>query len=205
MTFAALASILLGAVAAYGQTNIKRLLAYSSINNVGFALIGLVAAGPRGASSVLFYMSQYLIDRIHSLPNVEVVVGSEVASLQGDDGKLNSVQLKDRASGAERSVEASYLFSFIGAEPNTDWLNDSGLQLDKIGFVLTGQQIGEDRYPLETSKRGIFAVGDVRSGSVKRVASSVGDGAQVVAAIHSYLAAEEAPIIVESPKSPALA
>jgi len=162
--------------------------------------VTLVARRPLEAT-----MSQYLIDRIHSLPNVEVVVGSEVASLQGDDGKLNSVQLKDRASGAERSVEASYLFSFIGAEPNTDWLNDSGLQLDKIGFVLTGQQIGEDRYPLETSKRGIFAVGDVRSGSVKRVASSVGDGAQVVAAIHSYLAAEEAPIIVESPKSPALA
>ena len=78
-----------------------------------------------------------------------------------------------------------FLFSFIGAEPNTDWLQSSGLKLDERGFVVTG---GEDRLPLETSRRGIFAVGDVRSGSVKRVAASVGDGAQVVAAIHQYLA-----------------
>jgi thioredoxin reductase (NADPH) len=134
-------------------------------------------------------MSQYLVDRIRSLPNVDVVVGSEVSALDGQDGKLNSVLLKYRGSGDERLIEASFLFSFIGAEPNTDWLAGSGLQLDKIGFVLTGSQAGGDRFPLETSRRGIFAVGDVRSGSVKRVASSVGDGAQVVAAIHAYLAA----------------
>lgn len=74
------------------------------------------------------------------------------------------------------------------SEPNTDWLQSSGLKLDGRGFVLTG---GDERLPLETNKRGIFAVGDVRSGSVKRVAASVGDGAQVVAAIHQYLAAQE--------------
>ena len=148
--------------------------------------VTLVARRPLEAT-----MSQYLVDRIEGLPNVEVVVGSEVAALEGADGKLSSVQLRDRHSNTVSSRQASFLFSFIGAEPNTDWLAGSGLQLDKGGFVLTGAQAGDDRFPLETSKRGVFAVGDVRSGSVKRVASAVGDGAQVVAAIHAYLAADE--------------
>ena len=81
-----------------------------------------------------------------------------------------------------------FLFSFIGAEPNTDWVQSSGIKLDSRGFVLTGDDVGEGRLPLETSRRGVFAIGDVRSGSVKRVAAAVGDGAQVVAAIHAYLA-----------------
>ena len=80
-----------------------------------------------------------------------------------------------------------YLFSFIGAEPNTDWLRSSGIRLDDRGFVLTGDEIGEDRLPLETSRRGVFAIGDVRSGSVKRVAAAVGEGAQVVAVLHAAL------------------
>ena len=148
--------------------------------------VTLVARRPLEAT-----MSQYLVDRIEGLPNVEVVVGSEVAALEGADGKLHSVRLRDLHSNAISSRQANFLFSFIGAEPNTGWLAGSGLQLDKVGFVLTGAQVGDDRFPLETSKRGVFAVGDVRSGSVKRVASAVGDGAQVVAAIHAYLAAEE--------------
>jgi thioredoxin reductase (NADPH) len=81
-----------------------------------------------------------------------------------------------------------YLFSFIGAEPNTDWLAGSDLTLDERGFVVTGDASGAGRLPLETSRRGVFAVGDVRAESVKRVAASVGDGAQVVASIHRYLA-----------------
>jgi len=133
-------------------------------------------------------MSQYLIDRIESQPNVDVVIGSEVARLDGADGALEGVELRNRSSGTEEVRPCRFLFSFIGAEPNTDWLQASGLKLDERGFVLTG---GDDRFPLETNKRGIFAVGDVRSGSVKRVAASVGDGAQVVAAIHQYLAAQE--------------
>jgi thioredoxin reductase (NADPH) len=133
-------------------------------------------------------MSQYLIDRIESLPNVDVVIGSEVARLDGADGALEGVELRNRSSGTEEARPCRFLFSFIGAEPNTDWLQSSGLKLDRRGFVLTG---GDERLPLETNKRGIFAVGDVRSGSVKRVAASVGDGAQVVAAIHQYLAAQE--------------
>ena len=83
----------------------------------------------------------------------------------------------------------------IGAEPNTDWLQGSGIKLDERGFVLTGDEIDDARLPLETSRRGVFAVGDVRACSVKRVAASVGDGAQVVAAIHKYLAAGPSPAL----------
>jgi len=133
-------------------------------------------------------MSQYLIERIESLRNVDIVIGAEVAELQGADGALEGISLRCRKSGTVTEKDCRYLFSFIGAEPNTDWLRSSGLKLDERGFVETG---GEDRLPHETSRRGIFAVGDVRSGSVKRVAASVGDGAQVVAAIHQYLTSEQ--------------
>jgi thioredoxin reductase (NADPH) len=141
-------------------------------------------------------MSAYLVERIEQLPNVEIVEGAEIVALEGADGKLASVTLRDLASGAESRRAVGQLFSFIGAEPNTDWLAASGLKLDPRGFVCTGAGAGEDRLPLETSRRGVFAVGDVRAGSVKRVAASVGDGAQVVAALHAYLAeAAEQPVI----------
>jgi thioredoxin reductase (NADPH) len=151
--------------------------------------VTLVARRPLAAT-----MSQYLVDRIESLPNVEVVVGCEIGALHGASG-LEEITIRERSSGKELKRPVRYLFSFIGAEPNTDWLQSSGLKLDERGFVLTG---GSDRFPLETSKSGIFAVGDVRSGSVKRVAASVGDGAQVVAAIHRYLATqtEQVPVAV---------
>ena len=138
-------------------------------------------------------MSRYLIDRIEGLANVEVRVGVEVTALYGSGGVLEAVTLADRVTGEATRQEARLLFSFIGADPNTDWLQGSGLALDPGGFILTGNQVGEDRYPLESSRRGVFAIGDVRSSSVKRVAASVGDGAQVVAAIHSYLARAEIP------------
>jgi thioredoxin reductase (NADPH) len=80
---------------------------------------------------------------------------------------------------------------FIGADPNTDWLSSSGIELDSKGFVLTGMKNGASRHPLETSRSGVYAIGDVRSGSVKRVASAVGEGAQVVAALHAALASIE--------------
>ena len=80
----------------------------------------------------------------------------------------------------------SHLFLFIGAEPNTDWLVDSGIKLDGNGFVVTGQD--NQGHPLATSREGVFAIGDVRAGSVKRVAAAVGEGAQVVAALHAFLA-----------------
>ena len=81
-----------------------------------------------------------------------------------------------------------HLFLFIGATPNTGWLSESGVALDPKGFVTTGGDCDTDRRPLETSRRGIFAIGDVRSGSVKRVAAAVGEGAQVVATLHAFLA-----------------
>jgi len=143
-------------------------------------------------------MSQYLIERIEAQPNVDVVIGCEVAELEGFGGNLEAITCENRASGARTRRPVRYLFSFIGAEPNTDWLQSSGIKLDQRGFVQTGEEVGAD-FSLETSRRGVFAVGDVRSSSVKRVAASVGDGAQVVAAIHAYLAkqAEAAPPIIQ--------
>ncbi|HST35248.1 MAG TPA: FAD-dependent oxidoreductase [Allosphingosinicella sp.] len=133
-------------------------------------------------------MSAYLIERIESLPNVEIVTGVEVSALEGEGEHLAAICWRDLASGAQGRAAISHLFSFIGAEPNTDWLRASGLKTDARGFVCTGADAGEDRLPLETSRSGVFAVGDVRAGSVKRVAASVGDGAQVVAAVHAYFA-----------------
>jgi thioredoxin reductase (NADPH) len=138
-------------------------------------------------------MSAYLVERIEALPNVEVVIGCEVAALEGEPGELSAVRIRQRSDGRERDVRAHFLFSFIGAEPNTDWLESSGIRLDERGFILAGEYLDEaDRLPMETSRRGVFAVGDVRACSVKRVAAAVGDGAQVVAAIHKYLAAQPA-------------
>ncbi len=148
-------------------------------------------------------MSQYLIERIEAQPNIDVVIGCEIAELRGADGMLEEVSWRDRSSGTLTRRPARYLFSFIGAEPNTDWLRSSGIKLDERGFILTGEDTGAD-FPLETSRRGVFAVGDVRASSVKRVAASVGDGAQVVAAIHAYLARQEreaAPIVQQAPVS----
>ena len=136
-------------------------------------------------------MSQYLVERIRAQPNVDVVIGCEISELEGAPGQLEAITIRERQSGKEIRRPARFLFSFIGAEPNTDWLRSSDIRLDPRGFILTDDEISSDRLPLETSRRGVFAVGDVRSSSVKRVAAAVGDGAQVVAAIHKYLAAAE--------------
>ncbi|SHF16243.1 thioredoxin reductase (NADPH) [Kaistia soli DSM 19436] len=133
-------------------------------------------------------MSRYLIDRIESLPNIELVTQSEITRLEGDRGNLSHVTWRQRVTGAETRRAIRHVFLFIGADPNTSWLDDSGIALDGKGFVDTGSVPGH--HALETNRRGIFAVGDVRAGSVKRVAAAVGEGAQVVAAIHAYLAAD---------------
>jgi thioredoxin reductase (NADPH) len=161
-------------------------------NSAGQAVVFLAAAAARVTLIVrrplAKTMSHYLVERIEGLANVEVVVGCEVCALEGADGALAAIRWCDRVSGLETRREVRQLFSFIGADPNTDWLRASGLKVDNGGFLCAGANAGEDRLPLETSRRGVFAVGDVRSGSVKRVAAAVGDGAQVVAAIHAYLA-----------------
>jgi len=138
-------------------------------------------------------MSQYLVDRIRNLPNVEVLLDAEVTGLNGSNGRLDSIRWRRRGEAAEEECAIRHLFLFIGANPNTDWLKDSGVKLDGKGFVLTGAQLCDSAGKLlETSRRGIFAIGDVRAGSVKRVAASVGEGAQVVAALHAYLATQPA-------------
>ncbi|HEV3160270.1 MAG TPA: FAD-dependent oxidoreductase [Xanthobacteraceae bacterium] len=134
-------------------------------------------------------MSRYLVDRIEGHANIEVLTRAQVSGLEGRDGILEAVRWRLGSNGQEVRRPIRHLFLFIGAEPNTDWLAGSGVALDAKGFVLTGEDACRDRHPLETSRRGVFAIGDVRSKSIKRVAAAVGEGAQVVAALHSYLAA----------------
>lgn len=132
-------------------------------------------------------MSRYLVDRISGLSNVEVVTQATISSLEGNDGVLEAIRWRRGGSGDEVRRAIRHLFVFIGADPNTDWLSGSDVTLDAKGFVLTGADSVGERNSLETSRRGVFAVGDVRSGSVKRVAAAVGEGAQVVAALHAFL------------------
>jgi thioredoxin reductase (NADPH) len=133
-------------------------------------------------------MSSYLVDRITAAPNIDVVTGCEIAAIEGQDGAMEAIRWRNRGSGEEQRLAIRHLFLFIGADPNTDWLADSGIELDQRGFIRAGEACGTDRLPLETSRRGIFAIGDVRSTSVKRVAAAAGDGAQVVASLHAHLA-----------------
>ena len=142
-------------------------------------------------------MSAYLVERITGLDNVEVIAGAEVSALEGKDGALEAVRWRIRGSGEETRRAIRHLFLFIGAEPNTEWLASCGMEVDERGFIRTGSNCTEGRLDLETSRPGVFAIGDVRSGSVKRVAAAVGDGAQVVAALHTYLA--DAPAVADAP------
>ncbi|MEJ2871725.1 FAD-dependent oxidoreductase [Actinomycetospora sp. OC33-EN08] len=136
-------------------------------------------------------MSHYLIEQIAGVEHIEVRTGTEVVGAEGD-GHLQKLTLRDRGSGAEEVVDAQWLFVFIGAQPRTDWL-DGVVARDDRGFVLTGPDLpsgsNPDREPLhlETSLPGVFAVGDVRGGSVKRVASAVGEGAMAVSLVHRWL------------------
>jgi thioredoxin reductase (NADPH) len=143
-------------------------------------------------------MSRYLIERIGAMPNVTLHTGTEITALEGDrtDG-LAAVIFKDRASGAVQRRALRHLFLFVGADPNADWLHGNAV-VDAKGFVLTGHACaqassltGRAVLPLETSFPGVFAIGDVRAGSVKRVAAAVGEGAAVVAQIHTALAFQD--------------
>jgi thioredoxin reductase (NADPH) len=130
-------------------------------------------------------MSRYLIDRIVATPNIDLRVRTAVTGLSGAaDRILESIDLTCRDSGDTRKVDAQYMFLFIGADPNTQWL-DRRIALSNKGFVTTGS---DSQLPLETSSPGVFAIGDVRCGSVKRVAAGVGEGAAAVAQVHAYLA-----------------
>jgi len=135
-------------------------------------------------------MSRYLIERISALSNVELITDSEVAALEGRDGVLEAARWRHCRSGEETRRAIRHLFLFIGADPNTDWLTNCDVALDQNGFVRTGPALGDNRPALATSRVGVFAVGDVRAGSIKRVAAAVGEGAQVVAELHAYLATQ---------------
>jgi thioredoxin reductase (NADPH) len=131
-------------------------------------------------------MSRYLVERIEGLANVEILTQAQITSLEGQPGQLEAVRWR-LASGEEVRRPIHHLFLFIGASPNTQWLDPARVALDPKGFVLTGADVASGRRLLETSLDGVFAVGDVRSGSVKRVAAAVGEGAQAVAALHAFL------------------
>jgi thioredoxin reductase (NADPH) len=139
-------------------------------------------------------MSRYLVDEIARHDRIELLTQTEVVELHGDDG-LEGITLADRENGARRRLDVRALFVFIGADPHTDWLEGS-VGLDRAGFVLTGIDVVEDsdhpggrpRLPLETSRAGVFAAGDARSGSIKRVASAVGEGSMAVRFVHDHLA-----------------
>jgi thioredoxin reductase (NADPH) len=147
----------------------------------------VIRGGGLGAS-----MSRYLIERIEATPNIELLFNTEIAALEArEDGSLGRVRLKSRLAAEESSFELRNLFLFVGADPATGWLSGCGVTLDRGGFVVTGAQselnLGRPISLLETSVPGVFAVGDVRSGSVKRVGGAIGEGAQVVAALHGFL------------------
>jgi thioredoxin reductase (NADPH) len=159
--------------------------------------VGSVQLLVRG-SDLAAGMSRYLVDQVQATPAIEVHPCTEVRGLQGN-GSLEAITVEHTRAGTTRSVDARGLFVFIGADPCTAWLSQA-LAVDEHGFVLTGLDLslshldpagdGRERppLPLETSLPGVFAAGDVRSGSIKRVASAVGEGAMAVRLIHQYLA-----------------
>jgi thioredoxin reductase (NADPH) len=147
----------------------------------------VIRGGGLGAS-----MSRYLIERIEAAPNIELVFNTEIVAVEGtSEASLERVRWRSRLSGEECTHDIRNLFLFVGAEPATGWLDGCGVMVDRGGFVVTGAQCRKnaDRLAsaLETSVPGVFAVGDVRSGSVKRVGGAIGEGAQVVAALHGFL------------------
>ena len=130
-------------------------------------------------------MSAYLSERLEQDPRIKLWTHAEVARLHGTE-RLEGVTLRNRDDGSEHDVSTKALFIMIGAAPNTDWLGDR-VALDDKGFVLTGRDAGGTGDGYATSWPGVYAVGDIRSGSVKRVASAVGEGSVVVAAVHRFL------------------
>ena len=154
------------------------------------ASVDLIARGSKLSNS----MSAYLVDAISAMPMIKVHVNTEVVGGHGD-GQLEWITLRDRKSGQEQHLPLASLFVMIGARPRTDWL-PAEVDRDQYGFLYTGADaascpswnLTRSPHPHETSIPGLFAVGDVRSGSVKRVASAVGEGSVVVSEIHQFLA-----------------
>ena len=152
-------------------------------------------------------MSRYLVDQVEESPRIELHLHAEVRTLLGD-GALEALTVEDTSAGTTQTMAVAAAFLLIGADPCTGWLGDA-VVTDDDGFVVTGDELqlshldpaGDGRqrapFPLETSRPGVFAVGDVRSGSIKRVASAVGEGAMAVMLLHQYLALLDAPSPIE--------
>ncbi len=145
--------------------------------------VHMLVRGPGLAAT----MSDYLVQRIHDTASITLHTQTEITSVEGD-ARLRRVVWRNRSSGIEETRTIAAVFVMIGAEPNTEWLLEC-LELDDKGFVCTGLS-GSTSSPFATSSPGIFAVGDVRAGSVKRVASAVGEGSVVIHAVHRFLAEE---------------
>jgi thioredoxin reductase (NADPH) len=150
------------------------------------AKVWMLVRGPSLAAS----MSKYLIDRIAATPNIELLTRTEIVGLSGSrQTGVESVTWRSRYSGNTETRPIRHVFLFLGAEPSTDWLKRCDVALDDKGFVTTAYDL---MLPLQTSVPGVFAIGDVRAGSVKRVGGAIGEGAAVVAQIHAYLAQQRA-------------
>lgn len=137
-------------------------------------------------------MSRYLIDRISAASNITLMTNTEVTALEGDaEAGLQHVHWRNHATGQVSQGDIANVFLFVGADPATAWLDGCGIALDNAGFVITDAPAasGVVTAPLASSMHGVFAIGDVRSGSVKRVGAAIGEGAQVVQSLHAYLAA----------------
>jgi thioredoxin reductase (NADPH) len=172
-------------------------------NSAGQAIVSLAKHARRvhvlvRGSDFAARMSRYLVDRIQGLENVTIHLNTVVTGLEGD-GHLSAVHATD-GDGKQQTFDTTSLFLFIGADANTDWLSGC-VDLDRTGFVLTGTALpqgtaglerwraaGRAPFPLETSLPGVFAAGDVRSGSAKRVASAVGEGSMAVSFVHEHIA-----------------
>ena len=156
--------------------------------------VHVLVRGPSLAAT----MSHYLIERMHAAANIDLRPFTDITALQGDPATgLQSITCQDRRAGAALQLDVRHVFLFVGAVPETRWLDGCGVVVDKSGFVRTGDALdapapGTLRAPLESSVAGIFAVGDVRAGSVKRVGGAIGEGAAAVAQIHQYLAQSSA-------------
>ncbi|TWD84691.1 thioredoxin reductase (NADPH) [Kribbella amoyensis] len=171
-------------------------------NSAGQAVLNLARFAKRvvmlvRGATLTTSMSQYLIDKIAAAPNIEVRCRTEVIGCRGN-GHLEALTLADRTTGATEDVQTSWLFAYVGAAPRTDWVG-TAVARDDRGFVVTGQDLLGAQYTghwslprppfaLETSTPGVFAAGDVRLDSMKRVASAVGEGAMAIYLVHRYLA-----------------
>lgn len=170
-------------------------------NSAGQAAVYLAGLASRvwmlcRGKSLAASMSRYLVERIESQPNIEVLTETQISALAGQGGALERVTWRHEPSGTDTTRPIRHVFLFIGADPNTDWLKNCDVRLDAKGFVLTGETAAPGRTAFETSRAGVFAIGDARADSIKRVAASVGEGAQVVAALHTFLARKPSQVVL---------